>query len=39
MADSPDMGVVDDGGAVYGYEGLYCIDGSMVPTWLESIRR
>ena len=34
MADSPDLGVVDDGGAVYGYEGLYCIDGSIVPTSL-----
>lgn len=34
MADSPDLGVVDDGGAVHGYEGLYCIDGSIVPTSL-----
>src|SRR5581483_8347032 len=34
MADSPDLGVVDDTGAVYGYEGLYCIDGSIVPTSL-----
>ena len=34
MAESPDLGVVDDGGAVYGYEGLYCIDGSIVPTSL-----
>ncbi len=34
MADSPDLGVVDDAGAVYGYEGLYCIDGSIVPTSL-----
>lgn len=34
MADSPDLGVVDDSGAVYGYEGLYCIDGSIVPTSL-----
>lgn len=34
MADSSDLGVVDDGGAVYGYEGLYCIDGSIVPTSL-----
>src|SRR2546421_8994768 len=34
MADSPELGAVDDGGAVYGYEGLYCIDGSIVPTSL-----
>ena len=34
MAESPDLGVVDDTGAVYGYEGLYCIDGSIVPTSL-----
>jgi enediyne biosynthesis protein E9 len=34
MADAPDLGVVDDTGAVYGYEGLYCIDGSIVPTSL-----
>jgi cholesterol oxidase len=34
MAESADLGVVDDGGAVYGYEGLYCIDGSIVPTSL-----
>jgi choline dehydrogenase-like flavoprotein len=34
MADSADLGVVDDNGAVYGYEGLYCIDGSIIPTSL-----
>lgn len=34
MATSSDLGVVDDLGAVYGYEGLYCIDGSIVPTSL-----
>lgn len=34
MADSPDLGVTDDGGAVYGYEGLYCIDSSVIPTSL-----
>jgi cholesterol oxidase len=34
MADSQDLGVVDHAGAVYGYEGLYCIDGSIVPTSL-----
>ncbi len=34
MADSPDLGVVNDTGAVFGYEGLYCIDGSIIPTSL-----
>ena len=34
MADSADLGAVDDRGAVYGYEGLYCIDASIVPTSL-----
>jgi choline dehydrogenase-like flavoprotein len=34
MAESPDLGAVDDTGAVYGYEGLFCIDGSIVPTSL-----
>jgi choline dehydrogenase-like flavoprotein len=34
MAESSDLGVVDHTGAVYGYEGLYCIDGSIVPTSL-----
>jgi cholesterol oxidase len=34
MAETPDLGVVDDRGAVHGYEGLYCIDGSIVPTSL-----
>ena len=34
MADGPDLGAVDNSGAVYGYEGLYCIDGSIVPTSL-----
>jgi enediyne biosynthesis protein E9 len=34
MAESPDLGVVNDIGEVYGYEGLYCIDGSIVPTSL-----
>ena len=34
MADTADLGAVDDGGAVYGYEGLYCIDGSIIPTSL-----
>jgi choline dehydrogenase-like flavoprotein len=34
MADSPDLGVTDDTGAVYGYEGLFCIDSSIIPTSL-----
>jgi cholesterol oxidase len=34
MADDPARGVVDDGGAVYGYPGLYVLDGSIVPTAL-----
>jgi choline dehydrogenase-like flavoprotein len=34
MADSADLGVVDDHGAAFGYEGLYCIDSSIVPTSL-----
>jgi hypothetical protein len=34
MAESPDLGVTDQAGAVFGYEGLYCIDSSIVPTSL-----
>jgi choline dehydrogenase-like flavoprotein len=34
MADSAENGAVDDAGAVYGYEGLYCIDSSIIPTSL-----
>ncbi len=34
MAESADLGVVDDSGAVFGYEGLYCIDSSIIPTSL-----
>jgi hypothetical protein len=34
MAESPDLGVTDHAGAVFGYEGLYCIDSSIVPTSL-----
>jgi choline dehydrogenase-like flavoprotein len=34
MADTRDLGVVDDGGRVYGYDGLYVLDGSIVPTAL-----
>jgi cholesterol oxidase len=34
MADDPQLGVVDDAGRVHGYEGLYVLDGSIVPTAL-----
>jgi choline dehydrogenase-like flavoprotein len=34
MAESKDLGVTDEHGAVYGYEGLYCIDSSIIPTSL-----
>jgi choline dehydrogenase-like flavoprotein len=34
MADSRDLGVTDDGGRVHGYEGLYCMDSSIIPTSL-----
>jgi hypothetical protein len=34
MADTPDLGAVDDTGSVYGYEGLFCIDSSIIPTSL-----
>jgi cholesterol oxidase len=34
MADDPARGVVDDGGAVHRYPGLYVLDGSIVPTAL-----
>jgi cholesterol oxidase len=34
MADDPAAGVVDDLGKVHGYEGLYVLDGSIVPTSL-----
>jgi cholesterol oxidase len=34
MADDPARGVVDDAGAVHGYEGLHVLDGSIVPTAL-----
>jgi cholesterol oxidase len=34
MAASPDLGVVDHRGAVFNYEGLYCIDSSIIPTSL-----
>ncbi|HEV7562193.1 MAG TPA: GMC family oxidoreductase [Solirubrobacterales bacterium] len=34
MADDPGAGVVDDAGRVHGYQGLYVLDGSIVPTAL-----
>jgi hypothetical protein len=34
MAESPDLGVTDHTGAVFGYEGLYCVDSSIIPTSL-----
>jgi cholesterol oxidase len=34
MADDAQNGVVDDAGAVHGYDGLYVLDGSIVPTAL-----
>ena len=32
MADEVGFGVVDDAGEVYGSEGLYCMDSSIIPT-------
>jgi cholesterol oxidase len=32
MSDDPQTGVVDDAGKVHGYDGLYVLDGSIVPT-------
>ena len=34
MADSADLGVVDHRCEVFGYEGLFCIDSSAIPTSL-----
>jgi choline dehydrogenase-like flavoprotein len=34
MAESRDLGVVAHDGAVFGYEGLYCMGSSIVPTSL-----
>ncbi len=31
MADSPDNGVVDANGEVFGYPGLYVVDSGIVP--------
>jgi choline dehydrogenase-like flavoprotein len=35
MADSADFGVVDHRNEVFGYEGLFCIDSSSIPTSLS----
>ncbi|MFP5362252.1 MAG: GMC oxidoreductase [Thermoleophilia bacterium] len=32
MSDDPAAGVVDDAGKVHGHDGLYVLDGSIVPT-------
>jgi len=34
MSDDPKAGVVDEHGKVHGYDGLYVLDGSIVPTAL-----
>ena len=34
MADSADLGVVNDRCEVYGNEGLFCMDSSVIPTSL-----
>jgi enediyne biosynthesis protein E9 len=34
MADSKDLGVVDHRNEVFGYEGLFCMDSSSIPTSL-----
>jgi choline dehydrogenase-like flavoprotein len=34
MADSRDFGVVDHRCEVFGYEGLFCMDSSAIPTSL-----
>jgi len=34
MADTPDLGVVDHRCEVFGYEGLFCMDSSAIPTSL-----
>jgi len=31
MSDSPDTGVVNDRGEVYGHPGLYVCDGAIIP--------
>lgn len=34
MAESPDLGVVDHRCQVFGHEGLFCMDSSVIPTSL-----
>jgi cholesterol oxidase len=34
MADAKGFGVTDDAGAVFGYEGLFCMDSSIIPSSL-----
>jgi hypothetical protein len=34
MAETKDLGVTNHVGEVFGYEGLYCIDSSIIPTSL-----
>jgi len=34
MGDDPDLSATDEHGALRGHEGLFCIDGSIVPTSL-----
>jgi enediyne biosynthesis protein E9 len=34
MAESPELGVTDEFGRVFGYEGLLCTDSSVIPTSL-----
>ena len=34
MAQSPDLGAGDSTGGAYGYEALYCIESSIIPTSL-----
>jgi choline dehydrogenase-like flavoprotein len=34
MGDSADLGVVDHRCEVFGYEGLFCMDSSAIPTSL-----
>ena len=36
IGDSPDSGVVDEQGRVYGYPGLYVADGSVLPVNLNA---
>jgi cholesterol oxidase len=35
MSESSEEGVIDHAGEIHGYEGLYVIDGSIVPVNLS----